>query len=236
MKTSSMHDTCSIPFFSRTRSPWLTLLGIVAVSMGVVAPQVGNTADPTQAPLPLRNGENRVDFTGDGRPDLVVLAHRENFNAHCFDVASFFVRDERPVEGTLLSIVPIFTDEGEKLAVTTSRGADCVLHDFRLLPEQLVVADRAPGSSFMDPGKVTFDFYALRQSHEGTPGELPIRFEKVRRRISTHRYCDVGIAFADELGIPEDRRDDVHDPMKPTVPSAASVSPGSNVETVDPKR
>ena len=49
-------------------------------------------------PLPLNNGLNRVDFTGDGKPDLVTIAHRENYNAHGFDVVTFQapqLRDER---------------------------------------------------------------------------------------------------------------------------------------------
>jgi hypothetical protein len=41
----------------------------------------------------LEYGENRVDFDNDGVQDLVVVGHRENFNAHDYDVISFYANE-----------------------------------------------------------------------------------------------------------------------------------------------
>ncbi len=42
----------------------------------------------------IKNGENRIDLIGDGTPSLVFSGHRENFNAHSFEVISFYVQSE----------------------------------------------------------------------------------------------------------------------------------------------
>src|SRR5262245_31600863 len=41
-------------------------------------------------PLRLKWGPNPVDFDGDGRPDLIVKARRENFNAHSSTHYAFY--------------------------------------------------------------------------------------------------------------------------------------------------
>ncbi len=146
-------------------------------------------------PLPLRNGLNRVDFTGDGSADLVVIARRENGNAHGFDVVSFHVED-----GALLQ-VPLFDDDHEAQFATIRGGADCVLHDLRLLPgapgepATLIRADRAPGESYADAAEVTFTWYALRRNADGEVGRPIWWYERVRETKADKAYCDVGEAF-----------------------------------------
>jgi hypothetical protein len=54
----------------------------------------GVSLDPYSV-VKLGYGANRVDFNNDGLEDLVVLARRENFNAHGFDIASFFPNSRR---------------------------------------------------------------------------------------------------------------------------------------------
>lgn len=155
------------------------------------------------APVALENGLNRIDFTGDGRADLVVVAHRENFNAHGFDVVSFHVED-----GDTLLQVPLFDGDDERQFATASGGADCTLHDLRLLPGKagepmtLVVADRALGDSYADPNTVTFTWYALRTNADGDVGYPQYRFERTRTTQTDKAYCDVGDAFDATFGKP----------------------------------
>jgi hypothetical protein len=161
-------------------------------------PALAQAAPPT----PLRNGLNRVDFTGDGKADLVVIAHRENFNAHGFDVVSFHAND-----GGLLQ-VPLFDGDDEAQFATISGGADCVLHDLRLLPGKrgepatLVRADRVLGDSYAADAEVTFTWYALRRNVDSDVGYPEYRFERTRKTKAEKAYCDVGDAFAKELGLP----------------------------------
>jgi len=71
----------------RARSGRLRSIGITAIAMGSI---VSEAAQAGTSPLKLVAGENRVDFTGDGRPDRVMIAHRANYNAHGFDVVTFY--------------------------------------------------------------------------------------------------------------------------------------------------
>lgn len=155
------------------------------------------------APVALENGLNRIDFTGDGRADLVVVAHRENFNAHGFDVVSFHVED-----GDTLLQVPLFDGDDERQFTTVSGGADCSLHGLRLLPGKagepmtLVIADRALGDSYADPNTVTFTWYALRTNDAGDVGVPRYRFARTRTTQADKAYCDVGDAFEATFGKP----------------------------------
>lgn len=170
--------------------------------------QSGMAEPPYTNPVKLEFAANSVDFTGDGVADLVMLSHRENFNAHSFDVASFYVlveaEDGHPRQW---NIVPVMAKDKEKLEVIVSGGADCVLHDFRLLagsrttPAALILADRDMGNSYADRGTVTFTYYTLASNTEGDPGSPRYSFEQSRVTTSKGRYCDVGKAFQRELGI-----------------------------------
>lgn len=170
---------------------------LAAVCLLVLVPAFAQAA----APVSLQNGMNRIDFTGDGRTDLVVVAHRENFNAHGFEVVTFLVED-----GDTLLQVPLFDGDDERQFATISGGADCTLHDLRLLPGKagvpmtLVIADRALGESYADPNTVTFTWYSLRTNAEGDVGYPQFRFERTRTTQVKQPFCDVGEAFDATFG------------------------------------
>ena len=134
----------------------------------------------------------------------IVIGHRENFNAHGFDVATFFIAGDKPPDLGLLSF---WDGDKESLHQGTSGGADCVLHDFRLLrsskgaPPMVVVADREMGDSYADKAAVSFRFYRLVQNTEGMPGRPLYSFELVKTEKAKASYCDVGEAFQRELGL-----------------------------------
>jgi hypothetical protein len=98
------------------------------------------------------------------------------------------------------------------LSVTTSGGADCVLHDFRLLvsnqhePSLLVLADREMGETFTDEERVTFRTYKLEQNFQATPGLPAYYFDLTDRRVAKRKYCDVESAFQNELGLGDYRK------------------------------
>jgi hypothetical protein len=163
----------------------------------------------------LTYGVNSVDFGPTGTRGTVVLGWRENFNAHGFGVATFYLVSPRDkVRGLqtddMLGLVTVWDDirdAKEALTVTTSGGADCVVHDFRLLvsserkPSLLVLADRKVDESFLEESTVTFKVYTLKQNADETPG-LPTQYFALSETFTgKQRYCDVEKAFRSELGI-----------------------------------
>ena len=141
---------------------------------------------------------------------IVVRAERLNYNAHDFSVYSFYAHDDGDGDagaGALLLAVPLF-DGPETPAVesvTTQDGADCMLHDMRLLDNgnqaRLVIAQRDFGQSYADAAPVHFDVYRFEHNTDGVPGFLPYDFRFERRIEAKRHYCDVERAFHDELGL-----------------------------------
>ena len=108
---------------------------------------VGAAEDPVR----LRSGPNAVDLDGDGRPDLVVKARRDNFNAHGFTHYAFY----RHAPSGEWEVIPILRspDASLQVGIATVEGADCILQDVRLLHAKrgggvLVVAKREVGQSY----------------------------------------------------------------------------------------
>lgn len=160
----------------------------------------------------LHNGINKVDFTNDGKDDLVVIAHRENFNAHDFDVVSFYADEPGPDKSKTLGMVSFFTNDKEGFTVTTSGGADCVLKDFRLLKPKsgnktlLIFASRKFTESFAENNVVVFDYYELQSNADQVPGAPYLSFKHVKAHESTAKFCDVNEAFKKELGLADYRQ------------------------------
>lgn len=156
-------------------------------------------------------GRTGFKLTPDGQEGVAILAHRENFNAHSFDVLSIYTTTS-PFHGSQaeLNIVPFFKGGKETLFLTVSGGADCLLHDFRLLSNpdgvpRLITAEREMGQSYADSETVSFDFYALKINAGGELGWPAFYFEKTGGKKSKGRYCDVGEAFKKELGLSDYR-------------------------------
>lgn len=152
----------------------------------------------------LRPGLNNLDRAFGGHPVSVVIGHRENFNAHTFNVVTFYLWDRDPSKG--LDIVGLWDKDKEALSLQVSEGADCLLHDFRLLwPKQgrtplLVVADHPLLTTYIDNAPVTFKFYTLKQNTAGDIGPA-YWFDLTETQTSKAEYCDVGLALSRELGL-----------------------------------
>jgi hypothetical protein len=155
------------------------------------------------AAISLHNGVNRFDLDG-AAAGMAVLGHRENFNAHGFDVLSLYAKPERTSDWQLVSV---FDGDKEALTLSASGGADCLLRDFRLVRDspsdrvQLIVAERDAGSNYADPAAVHFKFYALRRNDAADVGRPLYYFELTRTTLAKRPFCDVGEAFIEELGI-----------------------------------
>ncbi|HTQ98713.1 MAG TPA: hypothetical protein VMH83_01935 [Candidatus Acidoferrum sp.] len=185
--------------------------GNLAMLMALAAWQLTALATASAADsavVPLQNGPNEIDFTGDGNADLVVLATRDNYNAHGFDTVAFYAHAAIDKDDTSpWKVVPLFDGDKEKDQVSVSGGADCLLHDFRLLaakggkPATLIIAEREFGVSYADPAPVNFTFYELKQNKEGLVGRPLFWFDKVRTQQAAKPWCDVGEAFDKELGL-----------------------------------
>jgi hypothetical protein len=157
--------------------------------------------------IPLHYGVNQFPFDG-GAEGMAVLAHRENFNAHGFDVLTLYLKPKgKKADVGDWQFLSLFDGEKEALTLTAGGGADCMLHDFRLLQSagpvgvQLIVAEREPGSSYVDSAPVHFKFYTLRQNSSAEPGRPLAYFQLARTTKAKASYCDVGEAFVKELGI-----------------------------------
>ena len=161
----------------------------------------------------LHNGINSVNFDGGELVGKVVIARRDNYNAHSFEISTFFavLKTEADSEPEL-KIIPIVDRDGKELfQLKTGGGADCVLFDYRLLAEPgrrdaiLITADRKFGDNFADHQPVTFRYYRLTRNTKGLVGKAALYFQFEKAMVSKQRYCDVNEAFAAELHIPEDK-------------------------------
>jgi len=154
----------------------------------------------------LTNGTTAVDLDGDGRADLVVRAWVENYNAHSYDILTFYIQNPRATENAI-NLVP-FADSSaiRREAFRTDRGADCTLADLRLLkppagPAVIVIGRRDVGTSYADSLPVSFTVYRLHVHNEGQPGSPPYLFVAERSFQGPRKYCDVNDAFRAELGL-----------------------------------
>lgn len=195
----------------RQRVPFAAAFGLWLCAQAAVA---GARLPPVQ---PLQGGVNRVALVAGAPAGMAVLAHRENFNAHGFDVLTIYQpMPSAPGGPASWQIVPAFDARGEHLTLGASGGADCLLRDFRLLQPggradaTLVVAERALGESFASPAPVTFRFYRLQRNDAGEVGRPRVYFEFDHEQASARPYCDVGQAFQHELGLKDYR------PARPT--------------------
>jgi carbapenem resistance CarG-like protein len=157
----------------------------------------------------LSDGINHIDLNADGIPDVVVLAWRDNGNAHGFDVFTFYLAHSAhpPIMRAWLAVPLSDSASNENEFYRTTMGADCILSDIRLLrstkpkdPVQLVTADREFGETYVDSMPVTFTVYRFVTDTEHVPS-APYYFQAVRTVRSHGKYCDVTEAFDQELGL-----------------------------------
>jgi hypothetical protein len=153
--------------------------------------------------IPLHEGINAVDITGDGGKGSFVVARRENFNAHSTTVLTAYFQPD-PSHWDLLSF---WNADKEVLTLGTGEGADCALRDVRVvrlaphMPVTVIVAQRDFKASYADSEAVHFDIYEFRRNVDESVGWPAEYFVRSRTVIARRAYCDVNAAFAQELGL-----------------------------------
>ena len=181
------------------------VLGLAVMAFGGLSAMYASAVTTPPAVVPIVNGMNKVAL--DGVNMIVLRAYRENFNAHSFDVVTFYA-ESRVDNKQHLDVVPIFNKRGndtELHEITTGGGADCNLADFRLVkgsgkqPARLIVANRDFGESYADDATVHFVVYELKRNPDGDEGAPPVSFQEARRIDSKKKHCDVNDAFDKEL-------------------------------------
>ena len=196
----------------RISGPLLCFSALFFASLGIHADTVASNLQV----IKLKNGFNEVHFDGLDQKTLVVIAHRDNYNAHSYDLTTMYV-DYKPTdkyEPNGLQIIPVIEkSEDNTHNISTDGGADCMLHDYRLVKNTkthetwLIVGDRNLGESYADTESVIFTFYKLAFHKDQTPGFPPFSFEYWKEQKGKHKYCDIEEAFRNELGLESYRMD-----------------------------
>jgi len=210
-------DPLGRPDFEHSRMRLVTFFLALLLTRPLGAQARADSLKPTRSfaamqVVRLNNGSNAVDLDGDGRPDAVFMAWRENYNAHGYNHVTFYVSyadQYQPVRRWYL--VPFFDARGSQTAdsYNTGQGADCVLSDIRVLrpatsgsgPVTVITGKRDMGQSFADTAAVTFVVYELARNTDAVPGAPPM-YLQARQTIRGRRaYCDINEAFQRELGV-----------------------------------
>jgi hypothetical protein len=202
-----------------TRRGLRLLLGLQLLlpALGQAATVPERDIDTARPVIPLANGLNTLSLTSAALPAQAFLAHRDNANAHGFEVLTLYIQaPSSPGTRPRWQLVPAFDTRdaarggvpgGEHLTLKAHGGADCRLGDFRLLAATaradalLILADREPGDSFASAAPVRFRFFKLKTNTDGVPGRPVYYFEFDHERRAAKPYCDVGDALQAELGV-----------------------------------
>lgn len=192
-----------------------TLLAVLGLGSGA-GPAAAAQPAPTVVPVdggmtPLRLNDENIDKD---KEVVALRARRDNFNAHGFDVVSFYLVGKHRAGKREFDIIPIFSEgrkgRDERRDITVGGGADGNLDDFRVLaaqgkqPARLVLAHRDFGDSYADPGIVHFTYYELTRNEMETPGEPGLYFKQKSQANSRQKYADVNEAFDRELHMGSD--------------------------------
>ena len=188
-----------------------TLLAFLGLGLGTAAAPAA-AAQPAPSVIPVDGGMTSLRLndgnTGKDKDIVALRARRDNFNAHGFDVVSFYLVGKNGGKREF-DIIPIFVEgrkgRDELHEITVGGGADGNLDDFRVLaaqgkqPARLVLAHRDFGDSYADPGIVHFTVYELTRNEMESPGEPGLYFLQKSKANSRQKYVDVNEAFDREL-------------------------------------
>ncbi len=192
---------------------WAALLASPAEALEKSRPNLSSAA-----PIALVHGVTRVeDFDGKGHPAQIVLAWRENMNAHGYAIYSVLM--PRPDEQTDWNLVTFETHDSKRKGGSERNelydepfNDEQVVASVRFLKAQwkgkratLAVTARRDLShmeSFIDSVPVEFEIYTLTSNEDGVPGWPFYYFDRVEHFRSDKRYCNSDLALSNELGLP----------------------------------
>lgn len=180
----------------------------IAFAAPLAAQQV---ADVTA--IPLRAGVNRIDrFASDGREAQVVLAWRDNGNAHGYSLLLVMLPGRAGAsDWNVVGVEPAETGEMFRDVIRDQphTGED-VVRAVRLARGNLdgrpatllLTATRDLGEEhFLAPVPVRFEVFALA-SGRGDVGVTRDYFRRVLVERSDRRFCNAELALAQRFGLP----------------------------------
>lgn len=165
-------------------------------------------------PISLSSGVNRISrFAPDGRDGLIVLAWRDNGNAHGYDLALVMLEPMPGAGWNVVAIAPMDQDAGrvEDTLRDAPHTGDDVVRSFRFARGKvdgeaatlLFVATRDldVGAGIPGPSLVTFEVYRLARN-DGDVGMTRDFFDPIQRTHSPTRFCNAEMALSRVFGLP----------------------------------
>ena len=186
---------------------------LVAASVSISAPsRAAEPMFPNAEIVELKNGVNSVDLDGDGTLDMVIRARNHSLGAGRHrDTLIFFVKVDTG-EGWEWNLIEFDKPSSRGFTGHFSAYGDdeCMSRDLRLLISgddqrgrlTLILAIRELGRHVYDDDRVRFFLYELVDTN--IPKILDFqRYEFFLKQVITteRKFCDVGKAFREELGI-----------------------------------
>jgi hypothetical protein len=145
--------------------------------------------------LEIKQGANTLDLNGDGRSDLVVLAHYDNNKSHPSQSISFYVN--KPEGG--YSIMPSIDEKQFSYFDLALSGSNVKVSGFALFQHHnkvfFVTSDKQTISAY-DPDEFTFTLYELSESDDH-PGIPLYQWIKVSSASSTAQYLSAEESFTE---------------------------------------
>jgi hypothetical protein len=189
---------------------------IVAIAVALAAgsalaarAQEKRLADLT--PIPLQSGINNIPrLTPDGRDGLIILAWRDNGNAHGYDVALVLTQGGRggPWNVVRRNGLAGQTDQGSDEITDEPHTGEDMVKAFRFARGRvdgdsatlLLTATRDTAESIPSPSRVIFDVYRLDSAPD--VGTTPDHFTPILHDRSASSYCNADLALSQRFGIP----------------------------------
>jgi hypothetical protein len=188
---------------------WGHAVSITLLALLPIATRAAPTPRGVLTPIPLHSGVNRLpNFASDGREGRIVLAWRDNANAHGYDV--FLVLLPTKAGANDWNIVGF--EDGEDFADTLRdqphTGEDVVravrfVRTWQSGKEVplVVTATRTIVTSIPRPAQTPIAVYSLQKS-DGVPGTTADYFRVIRKWRAKRLYCNAELALKDELRVP----------------------------------
>lgn len=158
--------------------------------------------------LEVPNGITKMDLTGDGDPETIIKAERQNFNAHNYFVTLFiwhgsYGPEETTENGSGYDAIGIETGHDLEHEITSNEPKECATYGYRLLLQNkktflITALINSTGSSLRcETNTATFKFYNLQNNKSGVFGWTEYYFKDFKQWTTEKKYDNVTSALDD---------------------------------------
>lgn len=171
----------------------------------ILLPFAASAEELPQNLIEVGLGTTNMDLTGDGEPDKIVRAYRQNFNSYSYYVTlfiwnGFYGPDEITENSMGENIIGIETGNSLEHELTSGENKLCAAYGYRLLFKNkktyLITAQREPVDGYVcENNVVTFRFYDLRNDRVGMAGWTEYYFKDFKTWATEKKYEDVMMAW-----------------------------------------